>query len=263
MGKLTLGQKADRALKLLLGLRNPRIAAALMSHGFTDKDLQEGWTLLRALGTSVLDGDAAPASLDTASLQLLDQWENKWFPIAKAALQRHAPAAHTWFFRNLSQTEGPAVIVSVGTFVDRFDKLSAKASNGGPPSGGKAAQDKLVERGLTKEVLDEARSLIKKLGGFSGPLPDLPDLEEEEKKLAAAEEALWAWYLEWSSIIRSTITQRALLRQLGFLKTTAKGEEVLIDDASEEPTTPGDTVAEPAGAAGKEPAPAKKAKVPA
>jgi hypothetical protein len=39
MARLTLGQKADRVLKLLLGLRNARIAEALSAHGFTNEDL--------------------------------------------------------------------------------------------------------------------------------------------------------------------------------------------------------------------------------
>jgi hypothetical protein len=42
MARLTIGQKGERVLTLLLALRNVRIAAALARHGFTNKDLDEG-----------------------------------------------------------------------------------------------------------------------------------------------------------------------------------------------------------------------------
>lgn len=106
MAKLTLGQKPDRAINLLIGLRNPRIAAALVAHGFTNADLQEGWALLRAVGKSQLDADPGQPAIDPTTLQQLDKWENKWFAIAQATLQRHAPEVSGWFFKNLSQTEG-------------------------------------------------------------------------------------------------------------------------------------------------------------
>ena len=31
-----------------------------------------------------------------------------------------------------------------------------------------------------------------------------------------AEDALWTWYLDWSQVARTAVTQRVLLRQLGF-----------------------------------------------
>lgn len=47
-----------------------------------------------------------------------------------------------------------------------------------------------------------------------------------------AEDALWSWYLEWSTIARTVITDRRLLRRLGFLRVVrgANGteEEVVV-----------------------------------
>lgn len=125
-------------------------------------------------------------------------------------------------------------MVSVGTFIERWEKLEKSVGQGGPKDGGKAAKKKLAERGLKEAVIKEARELITKLGGVAGPLPSLPDIEQEENDLAKAEAALWAWYLEWSKIARTTITQRALLRQLGFLKGArgvAGNEDESADDA--------------------------------
>ena len=39
MAKLTLGEKATRVLRMLMGLRNARIAAAMAAYGLTDADL--------------------------------------------------------------------------------------------------------------------------------------------------------------------------------------------------------------------------------
>jgi hypothetical protein len=40
---LTIGQKAERVLHLLLGLRKNKVAAALVKHGFSDEDLEKGF----------------------------------------------------------------------------------------------------------------------------------------------------------------------------------------------------------------------------
>ena len=241
MAKLTLGQKANRTLTFLIGLRNARVMAWLKPCGFGHTDLQEGWSLLRAVGKSQLDADPDEPAYDPITLRVLDEWENKWLTIADATLTRHAPEVQAWLFKNLAPTEGAAVVLSVGTFVERWEGLD-KVDSGAPKSG-KAAKKKLAERGLDKATIDEAKTLLHRLGGASGPIPNLPDLEADAEQLAKAEEAMWGWYLEWSRIARKVITQRGLLRQLGFLRGAGNGvagEEVEVDD-----TESGDT-AEPA-----------------
>src|SRR4051812_38576713 len=114
---VSLGDKAQRSLRLLLGLRNPRVTASLARYGFTEADMNEGWTLLQALGRGKLSVTPIP-STNGETIQLLDEWENRWFPIASASLSRRFPAVHARVFLNLSQTEGPEVAVSVRTFVE-------------------------------------------------------------------------------------------------------------------------------------------------
>jgi hypothetical protein len=93
MAKITIGQKAERVLKLLLGLRNPRVAEALKHYGFSDKDLNEGWRVLQALTQGKLSV-RGPARQDPALLQRLDEWENRWFPVASASLKSRFPDVH-------------------------------------------------------------------------------------------------------------------------------------------------------------------------
>ena len=212
MAKLTLGQKANRVLKLLLGLRNPRALAALTAHGFRGSDLEEGWRLLRSQAKVAFDLAPAP-NADPSLIEKLDQWENAWFPIAHAALRRHFPAVRDKVFLNLSQTEGPAVIISVGTLVDRVAALSD-----GDEESQKAGK-LLSERGLTSAVLEEARALLKQLGSPAAGTPE--NLEKQRVDAIAAEAELWSWYLEWGQIARTVISDRRLLRELGFLQSSS------------------------------------------
>jgi hypothetical protein len=218
---LSLGDKAQRALRLLLGLRNPRVSSALAPYGFSEADINEGWTLLQALGRGKLSISAIP-STNVEAIQQLDQWENRWFPIAMASLARRYPAVHARLFLNLSQTDGPEVAVSVGTFLERYDELADP--NGRYGAEGPKAKELLQTRGLTAEVLDEARLLLEALARVA-PSKTPPSADELKTDLARAEEQLWAWYLEWSQVARTAIRQRVLLRQLGFLGDRGSPEE--------------------------------------
>lgn len=225
MARLTIGQKAERVLTLLLALRNPRIAATLSRHGFKNDDLDEGWHLLRAVTRTRLDAFPEDTPLDSDALRALDEWENQWFVIAGATLKRRAPKVHDWLFRNLSQTEGAEVLVSVGTFLERWDLLDKPEQDGGLGDDGKQAKKVLGERGLKKQTIDEAKALVKKLRKVDGPLPDLDQVMAEEASFEKAEQELWGWYLEWSAIARNAITQRSLLIKLGFLRNGGKEDE--------------------------------------
>src|SRR5688500_22311 len=97
MAKLSIGQKAERVLKLLLGLRNARVAEALRQYGFKETDLADGWRLLQALTAGRLQLRGA-LKQDPALLARLDEWENRWFPIAGATLRGRHPKVHDWLF---------------------------------------------------------------------------------------------------------------------------------------------------------------------
>ena len=210
MSKQTIGQKAGRVLLFLLGLRVPAVATALSRFGFTAEDLQEGWDLLTRLTHGRLE--AAPPA-DTTLVAEIDAWENTWLPVAKATLESKAPAAASMVFTNLAQTQGPGVVVSVGTFVERVERLDSAVSEGGLGRAGKSAQQLLAKRGLTDAELGRAKAMLARVSSIDVTPPrPAPDASEP------AERALWAWYLEWSGIARVAIQDRATLRRLGFTK---------------------------------------------
>ena len=88
---LAIGDKATRVIKFLVGLRSPSVATALAGYGFTEADMAEGWALVNALGKGKLA--ILPAEpRDMEVLLKLDAWENHWFPVSSASLERRFPA---------------------------------------------------------------------------------------------------------------------------------------------------------------------------
>jgi len=217
-----IGEKATRVMRFLVGLRNPAVATALAGYGFTEVDMAEGWVLVHGLGKGKLA--ILPAQpRDMEVLLKLDAWENHWFPVSSASLERRFPAVFNRLFLNLQQAEGPEVAVTVRTFVDRYDELAAADSKFGPE--GVKAKELLTSRGVTPAVVDEARNLLSQLTKVAVSPISEASITEQEAELARAEDALWAWYLEWSKVARVAIKQRQLLRQLGFLTRHPVEEE--------------------------------------
>jgi hypothetical protein len=246
MSRLSVGQKASRVLQFILGLRDPEIAASLSVHGFTDDDLADGWKKMAALTEGRL-GVTVPATLDVNALAMLDAWENKWFPIATASMRARYPEVYQRVFLNLSQTEGPEVMLSVGTFLGRLKELQ------GTPDG-KPVLELLAKRGINDSVIADAEGLLKKLQTVDRGAQVKRTVTPEEE--TARETALWTWYREWGSIARVVITSRRQLRELGFLddhghSTSDPGSE---DDAVQSPAPKGTTEAPAPVAIGMNPA---------
>src|SRR5205085_9835614 len=118
---------------------------------------------------------------------------------------------HDWVFLNLAQTDGAAVVISVGTFVQRIQRMDSEAGLGRQ---GAEARALLTARGLTPSTLQVAIDMLEQLV-TAAPAHPAPNVDPAQH--AAAEAAVWNWYLEWGEIARVAITDRKLLRELGFL----------------------------------------------
>lgn len=122
MAKLTLGQKAERVLQMLMGFGNARIATAMAAYGLTQAGIDEGWDLRKATsrvrGSRQNEYTASPTVVANA-----DAWENHWFPIIDASLARRFPEIHATVFNNLSQTEGPPVLLGISLLLERLVEL--------------------------------------------------------------------------------------------------------------------------------------------
>lgn len=223
MAKMSIGQKAVRVLQFLMGLRNAQVAAALSVHGFKNEDLAEGWSKMAALTAGRLE-IPPPRTADESALSALDKWENKWFPIASASLRSRFPEVHAAVFLNLPQTQGPELIISVSIFLSRLEDLKSSET-------GKQALLLLEKRGMVEAVLDEAKALLKKLETMETRRPAPPAVSPAEEARREAE--LWNWYLEWSEIARTVISDRRQLRALGFFANSRRGKETIANDDSD------------------------------
>ncbi|MEM9491885.1 MAG: hypothetical protein AAGC55_22255 [Myxococcota bacterium] len=207
MAKLRTGDKVDRVVKFLMGLRDRRVATVLAKHGFSQDELDNGWRLLRAVVGEKLDIPLA-GTIDKGVLGQLDAWENRWFPIVRASLTHRFPSIGERVFMNLSQTAGNEVIVSVSTLIERVEALASGTGED------QAARALLAQRGLDDAAIAAARDLLDTLGTVEAAEPGDSDAVVAQEM--QAEEAMWGWYLEWSAIARATISDRRLLRLLGF-----------------------------------------------
>lgn len=230
--KLTVGQKAMRVAMFLIGLRYVAIAQRMARHGLTLAVRRQGWGYMQALSSGRLNlPDRLP---NPKVLRELDDWENMWFPIIEATLLANFPVAHELVFRNLAQSSGAAVVFVVGNLIGRIDGLSRAESEGGVGEV-EAARIKalLATRGIDEAVLAEGRAMLAKLEEAEVD-SRLEGMTPEEE--AAAEDAMWKWYLEWSAIARVVITDRRQLRALGFLRNSSG--QVVEDPTVVEPEEP-------------------------
>jgi hypothetical protein len=234
MPSINLGQKSARVLRLLQGLADRRAATQMRAAGFSQEDLDEGWKLLRE--ASAVRYARTPTLATPRVVSDVDAWENYWFPIIDATLRRRSPAVHERVFLNLKQESGAAVLVSVRVLLDRLDELR-KAKD----EESKTARAVLETRGLDAAALDEVRGYLDQAATFDAPDPDA-DAEEAAEAQAAAEEAMWAWYREWSQIARTVVTDGRALVALGLITV---GRPRGGEEPSDEPNEPAVPAAAP------------------
>jgi len=223
VARLSSLQKAERVLRFVLSLRNPKISGVLVAHGFGPKDLDEVWTLLRA--TAPVSFAPLPPSVTgpAEAEQQVRAWQRRWTPVITASLRRHAPnTAAAWRDRpKIARSSLP--VAWAMSFLLFYDALGSTP----PDSIAKevhTALHVLSSRGLTPQVVDELRTLTKTLqslpvGNLSSEPEGTPDIEEAIGKL-------WAWYLEWGQVLRTQAGDGRILRQAGFLSGDRRSKPV-------------------------------------
>lgn len=240
MPRKSVTQRTGRTLRFLTGLSKSRRArTALARRGFTKKEYNEGWALFHEATRFHYDGDS-DAEAEATVINELDAWENRWYPIIAATLERHHPELYAYVFKNLTQAEGPAVIANVRTLHVRLSAIFEPTDETKKLTGLDKAGKLLVQRGLTPAVMEVAADLLVQTQTW-GAIDDTAEAEAAEAERAQAEEKMWAWYKEWSRIFRAEVTQRAVLKQLGFLAGSGGGagepEDEEEMEEEEAPTT--------------------------
>jgi hypothetical protein len=103
------------------------------------------------------------------------------------------------------------VWIAVDALVGRIRKLERGARD----STSAVARRLLAKRGLTEQVLAEAERLIRALGTLPKPAKAPPHASTLTTEL----DAMWAWYREWSRLLRLDLDDGRLLRGLGLTST--------------------------------------------
>jgi hypothetical protein len=213
MARQTLPEKTTRCLRFLLGLRHRAVQKALAARGLSDAVIEQGWDLLKAVGTARARFDL-PAEVQSARPNPhrdLAELQDTWFPVARATLRARFPEVAAMFFSQLTRQRGGLVPTNMATFLARLGDLAAGAAPFGKE--GPLARELLLKRGLTPEVEARAEAALALWSGMDdGPFESPEAVVAEEAALAA----LWTFYLEWSAIASRTLTNPAHLRWLGL-----------------------------------------------
>lgn len=237
---LPLNEKLRRILSFLVGVRNPRVFSIMATRGFSHEDLEEGWELFTTAAGEKLTYSRRgtdPMAPNEARRYLaeLDHWENTWYPVISATLERHYPEIHEQVFKNLAQTDGVEVMVSVGTLIQRITEMQSSTA-------GQEANALLNTRGLTNEIRDQATTIIDTLKKHEeAQLPQLDPAAVEKQRMAMVD--AWTWYREWSQIARTVIKRGDVLVRLGLrqLERGRRIEEVEELEGTESIETTQDT----------------------
>lgn len=91
MARLGAAAKMRRVLAFLIGLRDDRVSVVLAEYGFSARERNQGWDLLRALVLTQAVPTTVPAV--NASLVALDTWRQHWMRIAQVTLEQDFPRA--------------------------------------------------------------------------------------------------------------------------------------------------------------------------
>ena len=214
MARKTLPQKGVRVVEFLLGLGYQDIGEIMAARGMDEEEIGRGWSLVRGLvrGRAVTSGmnDAGRAIGD------IEDWQREHFVILDATLRRHYPKVHAVLCDRVAKADGTDGVVAMRVLLDHLDAVLRPPAEGGMADA-PAALALLAKRGTGPEALDALRAMVHR----ATSLGDADD-EIDPDDVAASEQAMWDWYLEWSLHARIAIKDQRMLAALGFRKGRAE-----------------------------------------
>jgi len=226
VAKLGFGTKAAKTANLLVGLRKASVAQQLKPFGLTALTLDAGWKLFVNVTDLRWEKALSKPTRKADVVTEADAFEGEWVPVIKIVLQAHYPQIADKLFAEIVRTEGKAAAISVHVLLERLEAMKTGESPFGEE--GKQAYEYLQTRGLSDEIVSDAKNGISRLTSVQEEEVSVFD----EVALQAAEAAMWGFYLEWSAIARHVIKDGNLLRELGFKKRsrvrTPKPLEIVV-----------------------------------
>ena len=221
VSRQTLDNTPVRALAFLRAVgTDPKIHTALAGAGFTDKDVERGWALVRAVFGAGKPTTPAVLNPVATAMEQLEAWNGPGFLRARAALRHLHPEQESFVFEGLAVGHGAEAVLSVATFLDRCAQLESGKDRKGTHKADLAALQTLEKRGVTKSERKRLGEMVSIVETQAAPLP------EAEPAPVATRDAeimqLRAWLLDWSDTARAVIKRRDQLIRLGIGKRRAK-----------------------------------------
>ena len=214
--KATRSTSSEQALiRTILFLRtvssDAAVRAVLAGTGFTHADVEEGWRLLRAAcaADDATGYDPVEESPSVASEAALVDFARTMMPRARAALRRLHPPQCAFLFDDLPAGAKQAAL-GAALFLDRCAELEKSPKRKKTRKEDHAALAVLAQRGLTREVMNDARGHVATLTHAS------PGTIVERAPDREALDRLHAWLRDWSDCARTVITRRDWLSRLGI-----------------------------------------------
>lgn len=221
LSRQTLGNTAARALAFLQVVgADPRIHAALAGVGFTDKDVERGWALLRNVFGASKPGAVTPYNPVASAIDQLEAWNGPGFLRARAALRHLHPEQESFVFDGLAVGHGAEAVLSVATFLDRCMQLESGKDRKPTHKADLAALATLEKRGVTKSERKRLGEMVAIVETQAAPLPEIEPTPVAERDARILE--LRGWLLDWSDTARAVIKRRDQLIRLGIGKRRSK-----------------------------------------
>jgi hypothetical protein len=231
---LKWNEKIERVTRFLISFSDRRVMSKMRLSGFSPDELARGWALAQQAASPWLEASAKQPDTHEIrdALAHLDDWENRHFPVIEATLRHRYPSVHREVIGKLSQTSGPALLITIPKLLDNLTALGAAQD-----SSHREARQLLATRGISDEVIAQAAGWVKKASAAdlsTAPVSD-EELERRRSERDQQVEVMWNWYTEWSAIARARIDNKNLLRQMGFGRPGRPSTSIEQDDEPSQP----------------------------
>ena len=222
-----LDELPERTLRFLRAVStNPYIRAALDKRGYTQELHDRGWDLmLRAAGYRKPSAAKAETPAARRALAELDAWDEPNLAVARAALETELPEQASFLLDGIGAEQGVGAVLGISLFLDRLDELERSKSRKAHKKGDQAALAKLAARGIDAAERSRLRDLLAVVRvAAEVPVTQAVDPELEAAR-RADQQALRAFFTEWSTIARADITRRDHLILMGLAKRRPKKKD--------------------------------------
>ena len=222
-----LADTPARAAKFLQGVAGrPRIMSALAQSGYSTREHDEGWALLRAvLKLAPSTVKAAARTPQAAALAEIDAWDEPNLPIFRTMFTGEMSAIGAFLLDGIEPQQGAQAAVGVGRLLSRIDDLEAGRAKGIDAKQAKDALKKIERRGYGKAERARLAALVTLATSTPDVAPPTDTRGDDERYNDLVR--LRAWYEEVTSIARRQIKRRDDLIALGLAerKRAKKPEE--------------------------------------